>query len=121
MTLPARMKFGIFLAPFHPLGENPTLALERDLELLQWLDSLGFDEAWVGEHHSPGWETSSSAEVFRATAVGVDNHYTPDPSLRRTPGHEPIPPAPLPGGHELTPPHAQAGLLGFAFLSHIII
>ena len=32
MTLPARLKFGIFMAPFHPLGEDPTLGLERDLE-----------------------------------------------------------------------------------------
>ncbi len=28
-------RFGIFLAPFHPCGQNPTLALERDLELIQ--------------------------------------------------------------------------------------
>jgi limonene 1,2-monooxygenase len=34
MVLAKRLKFGIFMAPFHPLGENPTLALERDLELL---------------------------------------------------------------------------------------
>ena len=45
MTLPARMKFGIFLAPFHHLGENPTLGFERDLELIRWLDHLGYDEA----------------------------------------------------------------------------
>ena len=48
----ARMKFGVFMAPFHRPGENPTLALERDLELLQWLDTLGFDAAYIGEHHS---------------------------------------------------------------------
>ena len=48
MSLPERMNFGIFLAPFHWVEENPTLALERDLELLQWLDYLTFDEAWIG-------------------------------------------------------------------------
>ncbi len=69
MTAPARLKFGIFMAPFHRVGENPTLALERDLELLQWLDQLGFDEAWIGEHHSAGWETIASPEVFMATAA----------------------------------------------------
>ena len=69
MTLPARMKFGIFLAPFHHPGDNPTLALERDLELIQWLDHLGYDEAWIGEHHSAGWETIASPEVFIATAA----------------------------------------------------
>ena len=33
-----RMSFGVFMGPFHPLGENPTLSLQRDLELIQWLD-----------------------------------------------------------------------------------
>ena len=50
MTVPKRMKFGVFMAPFHRVGENPTLALERDLELLQWLDTLGFDEAYREQH-----------------------------------------------------------------------
>jgi limonene 1,2-monooxygenase len=62
------MEFGIFMAPFHPTGENPTLALQRDLELIQWLDHLGYDEAWIGEHHSAGWETIASPEVFIAAA-----------------------------------------------------
>jgi limonene 1,2-monooxygenase len=68
MTTSTRMKFGVFMAPFHRPGENPTLALERDLELLQWLDVLGFDEAYIGEHHSAGWETICSPEVFIAAA-----------------------------------------------------
>ena len=54
------MKFGIFLAPFHRLGENPTLALGRDMELIEWLDYLGYDEVWIGEHHSAGWELIAS-------------------------------------------------------------
>ena len=28
------LDFGIFLAPFHRLGENPTLGFARDLELI---------------------------------------------------------------------------------------
>lgn len=50
-----RMGFGVFLAPFHPVGQHPTLALERDLELIAHLDALGYDEAWIGEHHSAGY------------------------------------------------------------------
>ena len=64
-----RLQFGIFLAPFHPVGQNPTLALERDLELLEHLDRLGFDEAWIGEHHSAGYEIIASPEVFIAAAA----------------------------------------------------
>jgi limonene 1,2-monooxygenase len=63
------MKFGVFMAPFHWTKENPTLALERDLELIEWLDVLGFDEAYIGEHHSAGWETIASPEVFMAVAA----------------------------------------------------
>jgi limonene 1,2-monooxygenase len=64
-----RLKFGIFLAPFHPVGQNPTLALERDLQLVEHLDALGFDEAWFGEHHSAGYEIIASPEVFIAAAA----------------------------------------------------
>ena len=48
----SKMKFGTFLAPHHPIGENPMLQLQSDLELAQHLDNLGFDEFWCGEHLS---------------------------------------------------------------------
>ena len=57
MAADPHLRFGLFLAPYHEVGENPTLALERDLELIRRADELGYDEAWVGEHHSTGWET----------------------------------------------------------------
>lgn len=66
--MPQRLGFGIFMAPFHRQGENPTLALQRDLQLIQKLDELGYDEAWIGEHHSAGWEIIASPEVFIAAA-----------------------------------------------------
>ena len=69
-----RMRFGIFMAPFHKPGINPTLALEQDLELIQWLDRCGYDEAWVGEHHSAGTEISASPEIFIATAAQRTRH-----------------------------------------------
>ncbi len=64
-----RMRFGIFMAPFHPAGENPTLLIDSDLELIEHLDRLGFDEAWVGEHHSAGTEIIASPEIFIAAAA----------------------------------------------------
>ena len=66
------LRFGIFMAPFHPSGQNPTLALERDLELIVRLDELGYDEAWIGEHHSAGYEIIASPEVF----IGVVSQRT---------------------------------------------
>ncbi len=64
----ARLKFGAFLAPHHPIGENPTLQFRRDLDLAEHLDKLGYDEFWCGEHHSTGWEIIASPEMFLAAA-----------------------------------------------------
>lgn len=64
-----RIRFGTFLAPFHSVRENPTLALDRDLALVDRLDRLGFDEVWVGEHHSGGMEIIASPEIFIAAAA----------------------------------------------------
>ncbi len=65
----SKMKFGTFLAPHHPIGENPMLQLQSDLELAQHLDNLGFHEFWCGEHHSTGWEVIASPELFLAAAA----------------------------------------------------
>ncbi len=64
-----RLGFGVFLAPHHPIGEHPTLQFQRDLELATWLDRLQYDEFWVGEHHSAGWETIGSPEMFLVAAA----------------------------------------------------
>ena len=68
------LKFGIFLAPFHSLKENPTLALDRDLQLVIYLDELGYDIAWIGEHHSGGMEIIASPELFIANAAARTKH-----------------------------------------------
>ena len=70
----SRLRFGVFLAPFHKPGINPTLALQNDLELMQWLDRCGYDEAWIGEHHSAGSEIIASPEIFIAAAAERTNH-----------------------------------------------
>ncbi|MEO6159215.1 MAG: LLM class flavin-dependent oxidoreductase [Ilumatobacteraceae bacterium] len=64
----SRLQFGTFLAPHHPLGESPTFQFQRDLDFAAQLDRLGFDEFWVGEHHSSGWEMIASPEMFLAAA-----------------------------------------------------
>ncbi len=65
----ADLRCGVFLPPFHPLDEDPTLCLQRDLELIEHLDRLGFEEAWIGEHHSGGFEIIASPEMFIAAAA----------------------------------------------------
>ncbi|HSM43672.1 MAG TPA: LLM class flavin-dependent oxidoreductase [Acidimicrobiia bacterium] len=63
------MEFGLFLQPLHHPSEDPTAALERDLDLITLLDELGYAEAWIGEHHSTGWENFAAPEVVIAAAA----------------------------------------------------
>jgi len=44
------------------------LQFRRDLDLVEHLDTLGYDEFWCGEHHSSGWEMIGSPEMFLAAA-----------------------------------------------------
>jgi limonene 1,2-monooxygenase len=60
------LKFGMFFPPIHAPDQNAHLALHRDVEQIIEADRLGFDEAWVGEHHSGGWEIVGAPEVFLA-------------------------------------------------------
>src|SRR5262249_15481286 len=61
--------FGLFCPPQHYPQQNPTRAIQRDLETIEFAERLGFTEAWFGEHHSSGWEIISSPEVLIASAL----------------------------------------------------
>jgi limonene 1,2-monooxygenase len=84
------LRSGIFLAPFHSLRENPTLAIERDLELLQHIDRLNYHEAWIGEHHSGGFEIIASPEVFIAAAAERTRHIRLGTGVVSLPYHNPF-------------------------------
>ncbi len=85
-----KLRFGAFIAPFHPSDENPTLAIERDLELVQWLDTLGYEEAWIGEHHSAAFEIIASPEVFIAAAAERTKHIRLGTGVSSLPYHHPF-------------------------------
>ena len=88
--LPNRLRFGAFIAPFHPIDENPTLAIQRDLELVEWLDRLNYDEAWIGEHHSAAYELIASPEVFIAAAAERTKHIRLGTGVSSLPYHHPL-------------------------------
>jgi limonene 1,2-monooxygenase len=84
------MDFGVFLGPWHRAGQDPTLALERDLELIALLDALGYTEAWIGEHHSAGWEIIADPAVFIAAAAQRTRHIRLGTGVTSLPYHHPL-------------------------------
>ncbi|HEY5238535.1 MAG TPA: LLM class flavin-dependent oxidoreductase [Rhizomicrobium sp.] len=85
-----KMRNGIFLAPFHPVNEDPTLCIQRDLELIEHLDRLGYEEAWIGEHHSGGYEIIASPELFIAAAAERTKRIRLGTGVVSLPYHHPL-------------------------------
>ena len=86
----SHLGFGIFLAPFHTNREDPTVALGRDMELIEHLDHLGYNEVWVGEHHSGGYEIIASPEVFIAAAAERTKDIRLGTGVSSLPYHNPF-------------------------------
>jgi limonene 1,2-monooxygenase len=84
------LRHGVFLAPFHAMNENPTLSLQRDMELMELLDQLGFEEAWIGEHHSGGMEIIDSPELFIAAAAERTKYLRFGTGVVSLPYHHPL-------------------------------
>ena len=86
-----RLRFGIFMAPFHvPTGQNPTYAYARDVATIQLLDQLGYDEAWIGEHHSGGVELIPSPEIFIAHVAAQTRSIKLGTGVISLPYHNPL-------------------------------
>ncbi|GAA4475539.1 LLM class flavin-dependent oxidoreductase [Rhodococcus olei] len=90
MWTPESMKFGAFLAPYHPLDADPALQLRRDIDLMEHLDHLGFDEAWMGEHHSTGAEIVPAPDLFIAAAAERTQRIRFGTGVTSLPYHHPL-------------------------------
>jgi limonene 1,2-monooxygenase len=82
--------FGLFLAPFHSKGLNPTYAFERDLTLAEHLDRIDFDEIWFGEHHSGAMEMIAAPELMVAAAAQRTKHVRLGTGVKSLPFHNPL-------------------------------
>jgi limonene 1,2-monooxygenase len=60
------------------------------MELVEIADRLGFAEAWIGEHHSAGFETISSPELFIAAAAERTRHIRLGTGVISLPYHNPL-------------------------------
>jgi len=84
------MKFSIFMMPLHHPTENPSLAFDRDIDLIRYADELGYDEFFIGEHHSGGWETMPAPEMVLAKASAQAHRIRLGTSVISVPFHHPF-------------------------------
>ena len=84
------MKFSIFMMPLHHPTENPSLAFDRDISLIHYAEELGYDEFFIGEHHSGGWETMPAPEMALAKASAHAHRIRLGTSVISVPFHHPF-------------------------------
>ena len=87
----SRMQFGVFIPPHHvPTNYNPTLALQHDIEIVKLLDTIGYDEAWFGEHHSGGVELINDPMLFIAHVAPQTRNLRLGTGVVSLPYHNPL-------------------------------
>lgn len=64
------IRYGMFIMPFHPPSKPLAQCYDEDLELITVAEELGFEEFWIGEHHTMKYENIVMPEIFVARALG---------------------------------------------------
>lgn len=84
------LRFGVQLFPYHKPWIDPTTQFEDDIRLIEHLDRLGYDEVFVGEHHSTGWQNIGAPELLIAAAAGRTRSITFGTGVSSLPYHHPF-------------------------------
>jgi limonene 1,2-monooxygenase len=86
-----RLRFGAFVPPHHvPVGQNPTYSMQRDVEIVQTMENIGFEEAWFGEHHSCGVEPIGDPMLFIAHVANLTRSIKLGTGVLSLPYHNPL-------------------------------
>ena len=84
------MKFGFFMMPLHTPDENPSLAFERDIDMIEYAEKMGYDEYYIGEHHSAAWESMPMPELVLAKASATATRIRLGTGVVSLPFHHPF-------------------------------
>ena len=83
------MDLGLFMMPLHNPGRNYTEVLAEDREMILLADKLGYQEVWVGEHHTASPEPIADALQFLASVVGETKSIKFATGVLNVPQHHP--------------------------------
>jgi len=84
------MKLGLFTMPSHPPERSLADGYEWDLQNLVWADEYGYEEAWIGEHHTTIWEPQCSPDLLVIEGLRATNNIRIGPGGFLLPYHNPV-------------------------------
>jgi len=70
------MRLGMFMHPLHDFKRGYHTLLNEDRAVIKCADALGFDEVWLGEHHTVPSEPVQSALLMFATMIPETERIT---------------------------------------------
>jgi alkanesulfonate monooxygenase SsuD/methylene tetrahydromethanopterin reductase-like flavin-dependent oxidoreductase (luciferase family) len=73
-------RLGMFVMPIHDPAKTLSQCIDEDLELAVRCEELGFDDFWVGEHHSSSVENIVMPEIFLGKVLGMTNRIRVGPA-----------------------------------------
>jgi alkanesulfonate monooxygenase SsuD/methylene tetrahydromethanopterin reductase-like flavin-dependent oxidoreductase (luciferase family) len=79
----------MFTMPSHPPERSLGDGHDWDLQNLIWADELGFEEAWIGEHHAMVWEPHPSPDLLVVEALRQTKNMRIGPGGFLLPYHHP--------------------------------
>ena len=83
------MKLGTFMMPNHPPHRSFAEGHDHDLNYLAYLDHIGFDEAWIGEHYTLPREPCPAPDLLVAQGLVVTKRIRISPGGYMLPFHHP--------------------------------
>ena len=84
------MKFGLFLMPEPFPWSNWTLSYDLKLEEIAYAERFGYDEVWVGEHHTGAYENIPAPDIFIAKASALTSRIGLGTGTINLPYHDPF-------------------------------
>ncbi len=84
------MRFGLFVMPEPFPWSNWTLSYDLKLDEIALADRLGYDEVWVGEHHTGAYENIPAPDIFLAKASAVSHRIALGTGTINLPYHDPF-------------------------------
>ncbi len=84
------IRAGYFTMPLHPPGSDPGRTMDEDLRQIVFLEGLGFEEAWIGEHFTAVWENIPCPDLFIAKALGMTRTIRLGTGVSCLPNHHPL-------------------------------
>ena len=84
------VKFGLFLMPEPFPWSNWTLSYDLKLEEIAYAERFGYDEVWVGEHHTGAYENIPAPDIFIAKASALTSRIALGTGTINLPYHDPF-------------------------------